>query len=148
MTKQEEIDLLNQLKGDTYFAQYFGQDIDKMCLNIKNDFCIEMDCSFNETLQDEIESKEERIKELSLEVTSLKSEVAYAKADGELMAEQLLAKNTRKIVAAVLKKDDSDEMLHILAAEVGDAVLIRDMRELGLHIRDWQADWLLKALPY
>ena len=42
MTKQEEIDILQSLKGDTYFAQFFGsKDIDQMCQNINNDFAIE-----------------------------------------------------------------------------------------------------------
>ena len=47
MDKQTEIRLLQQLKGDTYFNQYFNnQDIDQMCENIKNDFSIEYDCQF------------------------------------------------------------------------------------------------------
>ena len=59
MTKQEEIEVLQSLKGDTYFAQKFGADIDKMCKNIKNDFAIECGCTFNreaEVLRKEIES--------------------------------------------------------------------------------------------
>ena len=46
MIKQEEIQVLQSLKGDTYFAQKFGSDIDQMCENIKNDFPIEMGCVF------------------------------------------------------------------------------------------------------
>lgn len=46
MRKQEEIQVLQSLKGDTYFAQKFGSDIDQMCENIKNDFPIEMGCMF------------------------------------------------------------------------------------------------------
>ena len=30
MTKQEEIEVLQSLNGDTYFAQKFGADIDTM----------------------------------------------------------------------------------------------------------------------
>ena len=48
MTRQEEIKILQSLKGDSYFAQFFGEDIDKMCENIGNDFPIEMGCKFNE----------------------------------------------------------------------------------------------------
>ena len=49
MTKQEEIDILQSLKGDTYFAQFFGsKDIDQMCQNINNDFAIEGGCGFNQ----------------------------------------------------------------------------------------------------
>lgn len=46
MTKQEEISILQSLKGDTYFAQIFGDDIDKMCENISVDFAIESGCKF------------------------------------------------------------------------------------------------------
>ena len=39
MEKVKEIELLQSLKGDTYFAQLFGdQQIDAMCENIKNDY--------------------------------------------------------------------------------------------------------------
>ena len=49
MTKQEEIDILQSLKGDTYFAQFFGsKDIDQMCQNINNDFAIEGGCGFSQ----------------------------------------------------------------------------------------------------
>lgn len=48
MTKQEEIKILQSLKGDTYFAQTFGEDIDKMCENISMDFAIEGGCKFAE----------------------------------------------------------------------------------------------------
>lgn len=47
MTKEQEIQILQSLKGDTYFAQFFGEDIDTMCNNISNDFPIEMGCKFN-----------------------------------------------------------------------------------------------------
>ena len=46
MTKQEEISILQSLKGDTYFAQIFGDNIDKMCENISVDFAIESGCKF------------------------------------------------------------------------------------------------------
>ena len=43
MEKAKEIELLQSLKGDTYFAQLFGdQQIDAMCENIKNDYPIEL----------------------------------------------------------------------------------------------------------
>ena len=51
MTRQDEIEVLQSLKGDTYFSQFFGQDIDQMCQNISNDFCIELGCSFNKATE-------------------------------------------------------------------------------------------------
>ena len=42
MEKVKEIELLQSLKGDTYFAQFFDdQQIDAMCENIRNDYPIE-----------------------------------------------------------------------------------------------------------
>ena len=51
MTKQEEIEHLMALMGkgcgDTYFNQFFSIcDIEQMIQNIKDDFAIEMGCSF------------------------------------------------------------------------------------------------------
>lgn len=49
MNKFDEMKMLQSLKGDTYFNQYFSsEDIDQMCQNIENDFAIESDCSFAE----------------------------------------------------------------------------------------------------
>ena len=48
MDKQQEIKVLQSLKGDTYFNQFFSvQDIDRMCDNISNDFAIECGCDFH-----------------------------------------------------------------------------------------------------
>lgn len=49
MEKVKEIELLQSLKGDTYFAQLFGdQQIDVMCEDIKNDYPIEFGLSLFE----------------------------------------------------------------------------------------------------
>lgn len=48
MDKQQEIKILQSLKGDTYFNQFFSSDdIDKMCENIRNDFPIEYNSPFH-----------------------------------------------------------------------------------------------------
>lgn len=51
MTKQQEImhlmALMGDKRGDTYFNQFFSKDdIEQMMENIKNNFAIEMGCSF------------------------------------------------------------------------------------------------------
>lgn len=47
MTKEQEIKLLRQLKGDTYFNDCIGDaDIEQMIINIKNDFPINHGCRF------------------------------------------------------------------------------------------------------
>ena len=46
---EKEIELLQSFKGDTYFAQLFGdKQIDAMCENIKNDYPIELGLNFFE----------------------------------------------------------------------------------------------------
>lgn len=61
MTKQEEImhlmALMGDKRGDTYFNQFFSKDdIEQMMENIKDDFAIEMGCSFTEKAK-ELEKK-------------------------------------------------------------------------------------------
>ena len=66
MTKEKEIQILQSLKGDTYFAQMFGDDIDRMCENISMDIAIECGCKFNtkaEVLQKELNAHKEQAKE-------------------------------------------------------------------------------------
>lgn len=61
MTKQEEImhlmALMGDKRGDTYFNQFFSKDdIEQMMENIKDDFAIEMGCSFAKKAE-ELEKK-------------------------------------------------------------------------------------------
>lgn len=66
MTRQEEIETLLSLKGDTYFAQKFGQDIEQMCQNISNDFPIEFDCQFaakENALQEQLKAQQAAAKD-------------------------------------------------------------------------------------
>lgn len=61
MTKQEEIKhlmaLMGDKRGDTYFNQFFSStDIEQMIQNIKDDFAIEMGCSFTKKVE-ELEKK-------------------------------------------------------------------------------------------
>nr|DAI24218.1 MAG TPA: hypothetical protein [Caudoviricetes sp.] len=66
MTRQEEINVLQSLKGDTYFAMKFGLDIDQMCENIRNDFPIENDCMFSKeasALKNDIKTIQKKSKE-------------------------------------------------------------------------------------
>lgn len=60
MTREQEIRTLQSLKGNTYFAQYFGEeDIDTMCENIKNDHPIEIGVHRLE-MADDAEQSEKR----------------------------------------------------------------------------------------
>lgn len=47
MDKETEIKHLQALSnGDTYFSQFFKNDVEQMVQNIKNDFPIELGCTF------------------------------------------------------------------------------------------------------
>lgn len=61
MEKVKEIELLQSLKGDTYFAELFGDEqIDAMCENIKNDYPIE--CGLNLFQCSSVAKENERLK--------------------------------------------------------------------------------------
>lgn len=70
MTKEKEIQILQSLKGDTYFAQMFSDDIDRMCENISVDFPIDSGCKFNakaEVLQKELKDLKKQAKQEALD---------------------------------------------------------------------------------
>ncbi len=63
MDKETEIKHLRELQhGDTYFAMFFGDDIDKMVQNIQNDFPIELGCKFA-AKADALKSSLDKLKE-------------------------------------------------------------------------------------
>lgn len=81
MEKAKEIELLQSLKGDTYFAQLFGDEqIDAMCQNIRNDFPIE--CGL----------KLFQASPVARENVKLKSQVAQLQQVNETVAKTLLYK--------------------------------------------------------
>lgn len=81
MEKVKEIELLQSLKGDTYFAQLFGdKQIDAMCENIRNDFPIEYGLNlFEDSL-------------VAQENTKLRSRIAGLRLVNESVAKLLLTK--------------------------------------------------------
>ena len=88
MTKEKEIQILQSLKGDTYFAQMFGDDIDRMCENISVDFPIESGCKFNtkaEILQKELKDLKEKAKtEMLLFACSIISALSNNNIEGAM----------------------------------------------------------------
>ena len=60
MNRQEEINVLQSLKEDTYFAQIFKPDtIDAMCRNIENDFPLDCGIELFENCQSVIRTRNE-----------------------------------------------------------------------------------------
>lgn len=79
MTKEQEISVLQSLKGDTYFADFFGaSDIDQMCENIKHDFKIEHCCQFYQKADYYRFKMEEGIKKSSATIHEFVKELIFS----------------------------------------------------------------------
>ena len=120
MTKQEEIDILQSLKGDTYFAQFFcSKDIDQMCQNINNDFAIEGGCGFSQ--------KAETLERINAD---LKKEFQQKIHD--------LGMELIKI---------EDAIYQLVEGEVGIDAIIKFKRKNDLELTDKEIDYLVSKLP-
>ena len=122
MTREQEIQILQSLKGDTYFAQKYGQDIDQMCQNISNDFPIEFDCQF-------------MAKEKALQ--------------GQLKAQQAASKDrllsfAHDIILAMSGCDD--EIYQTVEGYIGKDEIIKFKHSQGIELNDDEIDYLVKKL--
>lgn len=126
MTKQEEIDILQSLKGDTYFAQFFGsKDIDQMCQNINNDFAIEGGCGFNQ--------KAEALERINAD---LKKEI-----------QQKIYDLGMELIKDLDKGFDEDAIYQLVKGEVGVDSIIKFKRKNDLELTDKEIDYLVSKLP-
>lgn len=126
MTKQEEIDILQSLKGDTYFAQFFGsKDIDQMCQNINNDFAIEGGCGFNQ--------KAEALERINAD---LKKEI-----------QQKIYDLGKELIKDLDKGFDEDAIYQLVKGEVGVDAIIKFKRKNDLELTDKEIDYLVSKLP-
>lgn len=125
MTKQEEIDILQSLKGDTYFAQFFGSmDIDQMCQNINNDFAIEGGCGF------------------------IQKAVALEKNNADLKKEykQKIYDLGMEIIKILDRGFDEDAIYQLVEGEVGIDAIIKFKRKNNLDITDKELDYMISKL--
>lgn len=126
MTKQEEIDILQSLKGDTYFAQFFGsKDIDQMCQNISNDFAIEGGCRFNQ--------KAEALERINAD---LKKEI-----------QQKIYDLGMELIKDLDKGFDEDAIYQLVKGEIGVDAIIKFKRKNDLELTDKEIDYLVSKLP-
>ena len=126
MTKQEEIDILQSLKGDTYFAQFFGsKDIDQMCQNINNDFAIEGGCGFNQ--------KAEALERINAD---LKKEI-----------QQKIYDLGMELIKDLDKGFDEDAIYQLVKGEVGVDAIIKFKRKNDLELTDKEIDYLVSNRP-
>lgn len=78
MDKQQEIKILQSLKGATYFNQFFSdEDIERMCENIRNDFPIE----YNSLFYAKAESLQNTLNEVKKKQTEFNELIAHRLID-------------------------------------------------------------------
>ena len=126
MTKQEEIDILQSLKGDTYFAQFFGsKDIDQMCQNINNDFAIEGGCGF------------------------IQKAVALEKNNADLKKEykQKIYDLGMEIIKILDRGFYEDAIYQLVEGEVGINAIIKFKFKNNLELTDKEIDYMVSQLP-
>ena len=87
MTKEEEIKHLMALMGkgcgDTYFNQFFSIcDIEQMIQNIKDDFAIEMGCSFAKKAEELEKKLHEEQKDHDQDMLDFVAELLVTEAQG------------------------------------------------------------------
>ena len=127
MEKVKEIELLQSLKGDTYFAQLFDdRQIDAMCENIRNDYPIELGLNLfegslvakeNAKLKERLASCQER-EEVIAKTILYKAINEYGDDTLEDLAESLIG--YKKCLAIKLRsalpldEDDRDTLAKLL----------------------------------
>lgn len=125
MTKQEEIDILQSLKGDTYFAQFFGsKDIDQMCQNISNDFAIEGGCEFSQ--------KAEALERIN--------------ADLKKEFQQKIHNFGMELIKVLDKGYDEHAIYRLVEGEVGIDAIIKFKRKNDLSLTDKEIDYMVSKL--
>lgn len=126
MEKAKEIELLQSLKGDTYFAQLFGDEqIDAMCENIRNDYPIE--CGLDLFQESQVAKENTRLKGQLARHWDLEENVAktllikakdYLDEGLEGLAECLIGHNKclamKLRLALPLSEDDRNELVKII----------------------------------
>ncbi|HAH91246.1 MAG TPA: hypothetical protein DCL96_05945 [Prevotella sp.] len=114
------------MKGDTYFAQFFGsKDIDQMCQNINNDFAIEGGCGFSQ--------KAEALERIN--------------ADLKKEFQQKIHDLGMELIKVLDKGFDEDAIYQLVEGEVGIDAIIKFKRKNNLDITDKELDYMISKLP-
>lgn len=123
MDKSEEIELLQSLKGDTYFSQFFSQDdIEIMCRNIKSDFPIQTFCTFNE------------------EAAGLKREIGKLKEE--------LKSTTYEWATRFLNRDDiTEDEYQVVKDAIGIDAIIQYKHDHNIELSENEINYLITLIP-
>lgn len=78
LTREQEIEVLQSLKGDTYFAYTYGGDagIDKMCENIRNDYPLDLGSEHEQLIAELRKEKREAVEKERLKTYALVEQAA------------------------------------------------------------------------
>lgn len=126
MTKQKEIKhlmaLMGDKRGDTYFNQFFSKDdIEQMMENIKDDFAIEMGCSFTEKAKELEKKLHEEQKAHDQDMLDFVAELLVTEAQGgnplKVAMKKIGTDNTIKI-KRINKIPLSDEEIDYLVSKL------------------------------
>ena len=133
MTREEEIKTLQSLKGDTYFGQVFDNDtIDKMCMNIKNDFGIE--CGV------ELLEKANRVEKAE----SDKRRLQHEKTDLEDVKDQLV----RVIFECLYENYDCNYIENKLSTIIGKKCVIVYKLKYCIGLNDKEREFVIDKLNF
>ena len=135
MKRDDEIIILQSLKGDTYFNQFFkDEDIDRMCQNIRNDFGIECGCKFQEDVEILKKQMKETVKKFEAEIN--RREIAFT-AWKECFAGRIIEAAGENIDAKVYDR---------IEEEFGIAFIIKTKRNLGITLTNSEIDYMISKL--
>lgn len=134
MEKKEEIKILQSLKGDTYFNQFFTkEDIDMMCQNISNDFSIECGCSFTKAYENKVSDLSKKLEVANEEIEQLH---IIAQQDKEELAAKIIE-----------NMDDDDEGAYdAIEEDLGIDFIIKTKHNADKELSEDEIDYLVSKI--
>lgn len=141
MTATQEIELLQSLKGDTYFAQVFKPEtIDAMCENIRKDFPIDCDVNIFENCHEATKARSE-IRILKGLLDERENEVEDLRQQKDSMVDFLIDQ------ASTSSDSSTKKQIYEKAAEIiGDKEVIRRKIKFGYSLNIHDLEWLAQNL--
>lgn len=131
MKKQDEIQILQSLKGhgkgETYFGEYFkDNDIDQMCENIKNDYPIELDTNFN---------KKAEVMEKKCIEERKKTDEDFMSFIGDILIQ--------------VNNNDIEGIYDVIKEKIGTGSILQCKHERGINFLQEEIEWMFnKAKNY
>lgn len=134
MEKKEEIEILQSLKGDTYFNQFFtNDDIDMMCQNISNDFAIECGCSFTKAYENKVSDLSKKLEVANEEIEQL-----------HIIAQQ----DKEELAAKIIENmgEDDEGAYDAIEEDLGIDFIIKTKHNADIELSEEEIDYLVRKL--